>query len=138
MGKKLVILLSNPSILIPPMGRFGSILMLIGLGLPTNIACDSPGKLQIEGNKDHPVAFKEANMSKPAFKKAKSLLDKLNSWEKEELDLAEHPSRHDDMVPAGETNSWIHYHKSELKKLAYEARWNSRARMYELHTLHED
>ena len=62
---------------------------------------------------------------------AKVMLDKLNSWDSDELNVAECPQDHPGRVVSGETNGWILAHKEELQKLGVRVRWNCGKKMYE-------
>jgi len=65
---------------------------------------------------------------------AQASLNKLNSWDSEELDVAECPNLYPGRVVSGETNGWIFAHKEELRKLGVAVQWNCETKIYEVVT----
>jgi hypothetical protein len=65
---------------------------------------------------------------------AKAVLDKLNSWDTEELSVAECPNLYPGRVASGETMGWISAHKQELRKLGDAVQWNCEKKQYEIVT----
>jgi hypothetical protein len=63
---------------------------------------------------------------------AKTLLDELNGWDSEALDIIECPDLHPGYADLGETRGWILTHKEELRKLGFNARWDHAKMMYEV------
>ena len=62
----------------------------------------------------------------------KQALDRLNDWDKEEMDVHERPERYPNRKPSGETNGWIHTHKDKLAELGVSVRWNADKKQYEI------
>jgi len=58
------------------------------------------------------------------------LLERLNSWDKGEVDVAERPRAHRGRSASGETNGWIGSHKGMLRSIGYNVRWDPAARRY--------
>ena len=58
------------------------------------------------------------------------LLERLNSWDKGELDASERPRAQGGRISSGETNGWIVAHKSMLHAIGYEVRWVPAKRRY--------
>lgn|GEM_PF-3438765 len=65
-------------------------------------------------------------------KDVKGLIEHLNKWDKEELDVHERPNAYPNRKPHGETNGWIVEHKRLLKELNAIIIWNSNNLQYEL------
>lgn len=68
-------------------------------------------------------------------KKAYEILERLNSWDKTEIDAyerAEYYHKEKNYIASGETEGWISSNKEELNKLGYMAIWNSEKLIYEL------
>jgi hypothetical protein len=61
-----------------------------------------------------------------------AIVDKLNDWDKEELDVVECPNLYPNRVSSGETKGWIITHKQELEKLGFTVKWNHDKKIYEL------
>src|SRR5262249_21552661 len=63
-------------------------------------------------------------MTDDILSEPQALIDKLNSWHKEELDIAECPDRYPGRDASGETHGWISRHQQELKRHGFVATWN--------------
>ncbi len=60
------------------------------------------------------------------------LLERLNRWDKDELDVVETPAAHRGRVASGETGGWVSSHKAELHALGYAVKWERAKRRYVL------
>ena len=69
--------------------------------------------------------------------KAQEILDDLNEWDIEELDIFENPDKYPNRMASGETGGWVLSHKRELKELGYSVRWNNDKKLYELEPIEE-
>ena len=67
--------------------------------------------------------------------KALDVLDDLNGWDREMLDVVECPDRHPNVRDTGETGGFISMRQKELAGLGFTARWNRGKRVFELHPL---
>lgn len=65
-------------------------------------------------------------------KRCRTVLDRLNSWCKEELDFYERPHKYPGKVARAETGAWVFWWKAELEKLGQAVEWNAKKRRYEL------
>ncbi len=74
------------------------------------------------------------NQNKSISPTVKAVLDKLNSWDIEELSVVECPQDHLGRVASGETNGWILSYKEELKGLGVKVRWNCEKKAYDVVT----
>ncbi len=74
----------------------------------------------------------KADISGEVPPEVQELLEKLNSWNKEELDVLEHPDKYSGRIASGETKGWVDVHKQKLKELGFLAKWNSNKRIYEI------
>ena len=63
---------------------------------------------------------------------AQSLLDELNKWDSEALDIIECPNLHSGYGDLGETSGWIQMNKERLQKLGVSVRWNHEKMQYEV------
>ena len=61
----------------------------------------------------------------------KACLDKLNGWNKDELDAVERPDAHPGYEPSGETEAWVQRWKAELTRLGVAVTWNADRKRYE-------
>jgi hypothetical protein len=59
-------------------------------------------------------------------------LDKLNDWDKEELDVVERPEMYPGRKASGETGGWIVTWKSELRRVGMSVIWDPKKRKYEV------
>lgn len=64
--------------------------------------------------------------------KVQVILETLNSWDKEELDVLEHPDKYPGHIASGETNGFVTAHKLRLKELGFTAEWNPDKKLYVL------
>jgi len=62
------------------------------------------------------------------------LLNKLNSWDKEELDRYERPNLYPGIKTSGETNAWIEEHKKLIQGQAANVIWDSQKKEYYITT----
>ena len=69
--------------------------------------------------------------------KAQAILDDLNEWHTEELDILENPDKYPNRILSGETNGWVYAHKRELEELGYSIRWNNDKKLYKLEPIEE-
>lgn len=65
-------------------------------------------------------------------KEVQSLIDHLNTWDKDELDAYERPQAYRNFLTSGETNGWIGEHKRKLLELGASVYWNKEKMKYEL------
>jgi hypothetical protein len=93
---------------------WGALSLLSGLLVITLVGCNRPEQ--------------EQKLSP----EAQIRLDKLNSWDAEELDVAECPTSYPGRIPSGETNGWIHTHKRGLEDLGFYVHWNCETMVYEV------
>lgn len=102
------------------------LILLVTLG-----CCPRPGR-QSRSTRA-PVSMKEeTRMPEPVSAKVRALIQKLNSWYRDELDVAECPNEYPGRKPSGETRGWILTYKEGLSELGFEARWNCQSKVYEL------
>ena len=98
------------------------VLLIIGLGC----ACDE--------TKSEPKGSGEINIRQDGLnmKKAEDVLLKLNSWDKEELSIAESNEKNVVRKASGETHAWIQLHKEILEELGFHVRWDPKEKSYYL------
>ncbi len=75
---------------------------------------------------------KKTEVSDKTPSKVQALVDKLNNWDKEELDVVERPDVYANRLASGETHTWIIEHKRKLKQLGFSVKWNHERKFYEL------
>lgn len=67
--------------------------------------------------------------------KIDSIIQSLNEWDTQELDLYERPEAYsNERITSGETNGWIMTHKEHLKELGAEVIWDPKKKKYTLKT----
>ncbi|MBN1765431.1 MAG: hypothetical protein JW860_09265 [Sedimentisphaerales bacterium] len=76
--------------------------------------------------------FLKDNISEEVSLEVQELLDKLNSWDKQELDVLEHPDKYPDHIVSGESKGWVGTQKDRLKELGFAVNWNEDHKIYEL------
>jgi len=74
---------------------------------------------------------KKNNMTGEEPVEAQKILEKLNDWDKTELDIFEKPDKYPDRIVSGQTKGWVETHKEDLKKLGFTVIWNSDKKVYE-------
>jgi hypothetical protein len=75
---------------------------------------------------------KKTDMSGKAPFEVREIIKKLNSWDKEELDVLERPDKHPGRIASGETKGWVDVHKQKLKGFGFTAQWDTDKKSYEL------
>ncbi|MHC5056926.1 MAG: M56 family metallopeptidase [Planctomycetota bacterium] len=77
-------------------------------------------------------ANRQTHMSEPPTlsPEQRAALDRLNNWDKEELDVAERPGAHPKKDSSGETNAWIGTHRGDLSRLGVEVVWDAERQKY--------
>ena len=61
-----------------------------------------------------------------------TILDRLNAWNKDAIDVCERPAAHSNMVDSGETSAFINVEKQQLAALGVAVKWNPQKMMYEV------
>jgi hypothetical protein len=65
-------------------------------------------------------------------KDIEGLIDHLNDWYKDELDVYERPEAYPNRITDGQTGGWVIAHKEALGRLGAKVRWDSEAMSYVL------
>jgi hypothetical protein len=65
-------------------------------------------------------------------KDVQGLIEHLNKWDKNELDVFERPDAYPNIKSSGETNGWVEEHKRQIEKLGAKIIWDSQNLKYEL------
>jgi len=60
------------------------------------------------------------------------ILDRLNAWNKDAIDVCERPAAHTNMVDSGETSAFINVEKRQLATMGVAVKWNPQKMMYEV------
>jgi hypothetical protein len=60
------------------------------------------------------------------------ILDRLNAWNKDAIDVCERPAAHPNVVDSGETSAFINVEKQQLATLGVAVKWNPQKIMYEV------
>jgi hypothetical protein len=61
---------------------------------------------------------------------ARAVLDKLNGWPRDEIDVFERPRSYPGRVASGETNGFLGTHKTALHELGVDVQWDAMASRY--------
>lgn len=61
-----------------------------------------------------------------------AILEEMNSWPSEALDIIECHERYPPIVDTGETISWIISRREMLREMGYHVRWNCHQMKYEI------
>jgi len=80
-------------------------------------------------SKEIPYSWTKSDLLTSEIRK---ILDKLNQWDKEEMDVYENRAAYPGRVSSGETNGWVETHKALLLEKGAKVNWNHSALRYEL------
>lgn len=105
-------------------------LFAVGSSLFLIIGCHVQKKSSEVISKTTDIENNSAEISWP--KDVDSLIEHLNSWNKNELEVYERPDIAPKQLTSGETNAWIEKHKKLLKELGAITIWNKEKKKYEL------
>jgi hypothetical protein len=70
----------------------------------------------------------------PALYQALVILQELNSYNVDRVDLVECPEQYPGCIDNGEANGWIGSRQERLKTLGFSAKWNRGRKQYELYS----
>ncbi len=82
-----------------------------------------------------PACCRNGQISDRIPSEVQAAFDKLNSWYRDELNIAECPDNNSGYYASGETYGWILEHKECLRELGFAVKWNCDKKIYELHRL---
>jgi hypothetical protein len=58
------------------------------------------------------------------------LVEHLNSWHKDELDVYENPQKYPNRIASGETGGWVEAHRKILKEKHTKIKWDTENQKY--------
>jgi hypothetical protein len=93
----------------------------------------APGRYTVRIDYEEDIAFSSNTLPFWRLRAGgRAPLNRLDGWDKDELDTLERPAAHSEQTASGETRSFVAAQKDELHRLGVEVVWDPSARRYRI------